>query len=193
MTMPGGQSTGTGFHHFWNAMRYTMAGFGAMLRETAFRQELAAAVILFPLPWILHFGAVRSVLLNLLWVMVMIVVRRGHILDDRFAVVGDNLRADGNFDDQVFAFASETVFAFAVVSAFRFEMLLIAEIDQRIQIRDGFKNHVAAASAVPAVRSAEFDILFATKRATAVAPVAGFKVNLRLIQKFHRFVSPFLR
>ena len=73
MTMPGGQSTGTGFHHFWNAMRYTMAGFGAMLRETAFRQELAAAVILFPLPWILHFGAVRSVLLNLLWVMVMIV------------------------------------------------------------------------------------------------------------------------
>ncbi len=73
MTMPGGQSTGTGFHHFWNAMRYTMGGFRAMLGETAFRQELGAAVVLLPLPWLLKFGVDRSVFLNLLWIMVMLV------------------------------------------------------------------------------------------------------------------------
>ena len=44
-----------------------------MMQETAFRQELVAAVVLLPLPWLLKFGVDRSVFLNLLWIMVMLV------------------------------------------------------------------------------------------------------------------------
>ena len=114
-----------------------------------------------------------------------------HILDDRFVVVRDDLRADGDFDDQVFAFAAEFVLSFAVMAAFGLEMLAIAKVDQGVQIGDGFKNHIAAAPAVAAVRAAEFDIFFAAERTAAAAAVAGFQVDFRLIQKFHRFDSPF--
>ena len=58
--------------------------------------------------------------------------------------------------------------------AFGFEMLAVTEINQCIQVGNGFKNNVAAASAVAAVRAAEFDIFFTPERTAAAAAVAGF-------------------
>ena len=56
-------------------------------------------------------------------------------------------------------------------------MLLIAEVYQSVEIGDGLKNNTAAAAAVAAVRSAEFQILFVAEREGSVTAVPGFQVN----------------
>ena len=68
------------------------------------------------------------------------------------------------------------------------EMLLIAVIDQRVQIVGGHEDDVAALAAVAAVGPAELDELLAAKAHRAAAAVAAFQVDLALIEELHRFV-----
>jgi len=49
-------------------------------------------------------------------------------------------------------------------------MLGIAEIDQRIEARDGFKDDVASLAAIAAVRATIFDIFFAPETDRAGPP-----------------------
>jgi len=67
----------------------------------------------------------------------------------------------------------------------RLEMLLEAEIDQRVQSVDRFGPDIAAASAVAAIRSTEFDEFLATERHAAATAVSGLDIDLCFVEKFH--------
>ncbi len=73
----------------------------------------------------------------------------------------------------------------ATLPALGEEMLLVAEIDQRVQPVDRLGPDIAALAAVAAVRPAELDVLLAAKRHRAVAARAGPDVDLGEIEKFH--------
>jgi hypothetical protein len=66
-----------------------------------------------------------------------------------------------------------------------FEVLAIAIINKRVQPIDTFDNHIAAATAIAAVRAAKFNIFLAPKRHAARPAIAGANINLRLVEKFH--------
>jgi len=64
----------TGFQHLWNATRNTARGFAAAVRnEAAFRQVLAATVVLAPLGiWLGTTGAERALLVGSLLIMMIV-------------------------------------------------------------------------------------------------------------------------
>ena len=64
-------------------------------------------------------------------------------------------------------------------------MLLIAIVDERVEAIDTFGNHIAAASAVTAVRAAKFDIFLAPETDTASPAIARANIDFRLIEKLH--------
>ena len=64
-------------------------------------------------------------------------------------------------------------------------MLRVAEVDKGVQVFHGLEHDVAAAAAVAAVRATEFDEFLAAERDDAVAAVAGFYVDLGLVEEFH--------
>src|SRR5262249_47629025 len=68
----------------------------------------------------------------------------------------------------------------------RAEMLLVAIIDQRVEVVLSEKDDVAAFAAVAAVRAAELDEFLAPEARRAGAAVAAFEVDLALVEKFHR-------
>src|SRR5262245_6179512 len=78
-----------------------------------------------------------------------------------FPIFGQNLGADRHADHQDLAVTAGAVGPAAVGAAFSFEVLVIAEVDQRVEVAHGFKDDVAALAAVAAVRSAELDELLA--------------------------------
>ena len=72
-------------------------------------------------------------------------------------------------------------------AAARKEMLLIAEIDQRVQTVHSLDNHIAAIPAVAAIGAAIFDELFTAKRNAARTTGTGPDIDLGKIEKLHRF------
>ena len=64
-------------------------------------------------------------------------------------------------------------------------MLLIAVVDQRVEIVRRLDDDVAAAAAVAAVGAAELDEFLAPERLRARPAVAAFHKDLGLIEKFH--------
>src|SRR5690242_12202522 len=75
-------------------------------------------------------------------------------------VLAKNLRADGGLDDQVLASGAAAVLPHAVAPAPRLEMLPVAEVDERIEVRHRLQNDAAAAAAIAAIGPAELDELF---------------------------------
>ena len=112
-----------------------------------------------------------------------------HVDNYRFAVIGNDLRPDRNLDDNVVAFGSGLIRTHAVLTARRLKVLVIAKVDQRIQILNRFKINAAAFAAVTAVRAAELNILLAAERNAACTAVAGFHIYFCLIQKLHCLLS----
>ena len=127
----------------------------------------------------------------------------GHVGDQRLLVLFENLRADRHLQHGVGAAPAGAVLAHAVHAGLALEMLLIAVshavhaglglemllvaiVDQRVEPIDAFGDDIAAASAVAAVGTAEFDEFLAPERHAAGAAVAGAHVNLGLIEEFHR-------
>ncbi len=109
----------------------------------------------------------------------------GHVGDQRFFVLVEDLGSGRNLEDRVGALAAGAVLAHAVGAGLGLEMLLIAVVDQRVEAADAFDDDIAAAAAVAAVRAAEFDEFLAPERQAAGAAVARTDVNLGLIEKFH--------
>jgi len=66
-----------------------------------------------------------------------------------------------------------------------FEVLLVAIVEEGVEVRHAFQDDVAAPAAVAAVRPAELDILLPPEADGAVAPVAGADINLGLIEELH--------
>jgi diacylglycerol kinase (ATP) len=63
----------SGFRHFWQAARHTGDGLRAAAGESAFRQELLGACLIFPAAWLLPFPLWRALLLTLLWAGLLVV------------------------------------------------------------------------------------------------------------------------
>ncbi len=64
-------------------------------------------------------------------------------------------------------------------------MLLIAVIDQRVEVLDGLGPDVSASAAVTAVRAAILNELLAAKRDAAVSALARLNIDLGLVEKSH--------
>ncbi len=75
--------------------------------------------------------------------------------EQRLLVLGIDLRAGRHLDDAVIAVGAGAVLARSVAALLRLEVLLIAIVDQRVEVIDAFGPHVAAPAAVAAVGAAD--------------------------------------
>ena len=100
-------------------------------------------------------------------------------------VVGEDLGADRNLDDEVVAARAGAVGARPALAARRPEMLGVAKVDQRIEAGHRLEDDVAALAAVAAVGPAELDELLAPEADRARAAGAGADEDLGLVEKMH--------
>src|SRR5262245_48563267 len=107
------------------------------------------------------------------------------IREQRLLVVVNHLRADRNLQHHIRAIRAVPVLAHAVAARPRLEMLLVAVVDQRVESVDRLNDYAAAAPAVAAARSAEFDELLASERDAAVAAVARAHIDLGFVEELH--------
>lgn len=110
----------------------------------------------------------------------------GHVGDQGFAILGKDLGADRHRDDHVFAACAGAVLAHAMLPPLGTEMLLVAEIDQGVDVLRRAHDDRATVAAVTAVGAAELDELLAPEADTAIAAVSGLYVDLGLIDELHR-------
>src|SRR5436853_907554 len=81
----------------------------------------------------------------------------GEVGEQRLAVLVQDLGADRHLQRDVIALGAVAVLAHAMVALLRLEVLLVAIVDQRVEALDGFNDHIAAATAIAAARTAEFN------------------------------------
>ena len=81
----------------------------------------------------------------------------GEVMDQRFAILVENLGADRHLQHDRFAVGAMAVLAHAVGALRRLEVLLIAIVDQRVQPVDDLDDDVAATAAIAAGGAAELD------------------------------------
>ena len=91
----------------------------------------------------------------------------------------------GTRSDDVVAALAGAVAAHAVLAGLGLEVLLVAEVDQRIEAVDAFEHDVAALAAVAAVGAAEFDEFLTPERDGTRPAVARADVDLALVEEFH--------
>ncbi len=101
-------------------------------------------------------------------------------------VFGEDLRANRHLDDERLGAGTRAVLAHTVAAARRFEVLRIAEVDQRVEAGDGFEHDIAALPTVSAVRAAIFDVHLTPERDGPGATSAGLHIDLGLVEKMHR-------
>ena len=94
-------------------------------------------------------------------------------------------RAGRDIDIEGGRIFTELVLVLTVLAVLRDELAAIAKGEQRIQIAVGTKDHIAAASAVTARRTALGHKLFMAKRGLAVTAVPRFHRDLGTIDKLH--------
>src|SRR5688572_16567053 len=101
--------------------------------------------------------------------------------EQRLLVFGVDLRAGGHLDDAILAVGAGAVLTSAIAALLRLEVLLVAVVDERVEIVDALRPNVAALAAVAAVGAAEFDELLAPERQRAVTAGTRRNVDLRRI------------
>ncbi len=109
----------------------------------------------------------------------------GEIGQQGLVVLVEDLGADRDLEHHVGRGGARPVLAHAVAAGLGLEVLLVAVVDQGVEAVDAFDHHVAAASAVAAVRPAELDEFLAPERHAAGAAVAGADEDFGLVEKFH--------
>src|SRR4051812_23290664 len=105
--------------------------------------------------------------------------------DQRLTVFFIDLGADRNLHHGVGAAGPGHHLALAALAALGLHMLLEAVIDQGVEILHRFGNHIAAAPAVAAIRSAIFDELFTAEGDAAIAARSTGGIHLRNVEKTH--------
>jgi hypothetical protein len=110
--------------------------------------------------------------------------------ENRFLVLGQDLRADRHFYHQVVRALAGAVLAHAVTAALRLEVLCVAKIDQGVEAGNRLEHDVPALAAVAAVRTAILDEFLSPEADRAGAAGAGLHVDLGLVEKMH---NPFLK
>jgi hypothetical protein len=95
------------------------------------------------------------------------------------------LRADGYFDDEIFAACAGPVTTSAAFAARGFEMLGIAEVDQRVEAFNRQEDNIAAFTAIAAVGAAILNIFFTPETDSARPALTGADIDFGLIEKMH--------
>src|SRR5882724_3733302 len=72
-----------------------------------------------------------------------------------------------------------------MVAALGLEMLLVAIVDQRVEVGHRLDDDIAAAPAIAAIRPAELDEFLAPKADAAGPAVAALEIDLGLVEKLH--------
>src|SRR6478752_1835116 len=107
------------------------------------------------------------------------------IRDQRIVVLIEDLCPGRRLQHHVGASRARAILALAMAALLRLEVLLVAIVEQRVEVRHAFDNHVAAAAAVAPVRAAKLDELLPPEADAPIAPVARAHINLGLIEKLH--------
>ena len=108
-----------------------------------------------------------------------------HIDNQGFAVFGQHLRPDRDPNRDGFARPTGTLPAHAMHADFGLEVLLIAEIDQGVEVLDRLEDDVATPAAIAAVRPAILDIFFTAEADRTGTAAATAHINLGFIEKLH--------
>ena len=103
----------------------------------------------------------------------------------RFAVFSKHLRARRHLDHAIIAVSAGTVLAHTALAGLGFEVLLVAIIDQGVEVGDAFNPDIAALAAVAAIGSAELDEFLTPETDAAVAARARRHIDFCRIEKFH--------
>src|SRR5690606_29515972 len=111
--------------------------------------------------------------------------RLGEIGDQRLAVLGKNLGSGRHLDDAIVAARARAVAPHPGNTVLGLEVLLVAEVDQRVQVLDALGPHVTALAAVASVRAAELDELLAPEADAPGPAIAGADIDLGLVEKLH--------
>ena len=109
----------------------------------------------------------------------------GEVGEHLLPILGEDLCADRHLDHERLGRSAGAVLSHPVPATRRLEVLRIAEVDQRVEARDGFEHDIAAVPAVSAVRAAVFDVHLAPERDGPRAASAGFQIDLGLVEKMH--------
>ncbi len=109
----------------------------------------------------------------------------GQVEEDGLLVLVQDLGPDRDLHGDGRSGGTRAVGAAAVIAAPGLEMLLVAIVDEGVQVGDHFDDDVAAPPAIAAVRSTELDELLAPEADAARAAVAGFHEDLALVEEFH--------
>src|SRR5262245_9520699 len=106
--------------------------------------------------------------------------------DQALALRIEDLGAGGHGEHDIGALGAGAVLAHAVAALLRLEMLLVAVVEQGVEVRHAFDNDVAAFAAVAAVGATELDELPPPEADAPVTSVAGADIDLGLVEKLHR-------
>ena len=114
-------------------------------------------------------------------------VRLFKIGQQGLTIFGKDLRPLWQVEKNIRAGRAGPVAAHAVGAAFGFEMLLVAKVDQGVQAFVDARDHATAVAAVAAIGAAAGNVFFTTEADAASTAVAGFDVDLGLIEETHFF------
>ena len=95
------------------------------------------------------------------------------------------MRAWRNPEDHVIAIGTGAVLAHAVATLLGAEVLLIAKVDERVEVFDALGPYVAAATAIAAIGTAKLDKFLAPEADAAVAAIARLHINFDNIEELH--------
>ena len=111
--------------------------------------------------------------------------RLGQLGQDMLPRLVPALRAHGHLDHGIIAARAGARGAHAGAAVLGLDVLLVAVIDQGVEVFHRLDHHVAALAAVAAVGTAIFDEFLAPEADTTVPALAAEYVDLGLIEKFH--------
>ena len=114
---------------------------------------------------------------------------RHHLADEFLGVGVEHTRPDRYTDVDALALVPGHLPPHAILSTLGAMMALMPEIDQRVQAAVGYKEDMAAITAITAVRTTLRDELLTAKTYTAVPAVAGLDLDNCLIDKLHRLFA----
>ena len=99
----------------------------------------------------------------------------------RLVVFGKDLRSRRDLQHGTVASRARHVGAHPVLAVTGLEMLLISEIDQRVQVGDALNPNIPAPAAIAAVRSSEFDKFLSPEGKAAIPAIPRSNVDFCLI------------
>src|SRR5580704_2525306 len=110
----------------------------------------------------------------------------GEIGEHGLAILRQHLGPDRHAQHDIAPTGAAALAPGAAAPVLRPEMLLVAVVDQGVEIIERLENDIAALAAIAAVGTAELDEFLAPEAGRAGAAIAALQVDLALVEKFHR-------